>query len=430
MNIQKIALSRLNLAAYNPRVALKPGDREYEKLKRSIEEFGYVEPVIWNQRTGNIVGGHQRYTVLCDLGRQEIDCVVVDLPDEKEKALNIALNKIQGDWDESKLASLMAEFDAASFDVSLTGFDAPEVDALLNKFYSKESQQDDFEPEAEKKKIEANGGPVTKPGDLYRLGDHLLLCADPADEQSYERLMGHEHAQCAITSPPDDPKEYAKAGLEPWLQRTAAVIHHLTGRAGIICWQAADMMKTGSAFIEPLSIHAHRLFAENAFRPLWIRVWKMGGNIPTLTALQNASNKPAPSFDYISAFAGDDPETYNDQEYSWVSSFAAHSFQFVRRLTRDERRKWGYAGVWEISAIRSGKDAETQVPVELPWRCLKMHSDVHGIILDPFASLGTTLIACEQSGRQARCIEKDPMHCDLILRRWEQFTGEKAEKIS
>ena len=171
------------------------------------------------------------------------------------------------------------------------------------------------------------------------------------------------------------------------------------------------------------------MFAENAFRPLWIRVWKMSGNIPTLTSLQNASNKPSPSYDYVTAFAGDDPETYNDQEYSWVSALAAHSFQFVKRLTRDERRKWGYAGVWEISAIRSGKDAETQVPVELPWRCLKMHSDVHGIILDPYAGLGTTLIACEQSGRRARCIESDPMHCDLIVRRWEQFTGEKAEKV-
>ena len=105
----------------------------YEKLKRSIAEFGYVEPVIWNRQTGNVVGGHQRLKVLVDLGQREIDCVVVDLDLQREKALNIALNKIQGDWDESKLASLMAEFDASAFDVSLTGFDAEEVDALLNK---------------------------------------------------------------------------------------------------------------------------------------------------------------------------------------------------------------------------------------------------------------------------------------------------------
>lgn len=130
MDIQKIPASRLNAAAYNPRKDLKPGDREYEKLKRSISEFGYVEPVIWNRQTGNVVGGHQRLKVLVDLGQREIDCVVVDLDLQREKALNIALNKIQGDWDEGKLASLMAEFDASAFDVSLTGFDAEEVDGF------------------------------------------------------------------------------------------------------------------------------------------------------------------------------------------------------------------------------------------------------------------------------------------------------------
>ena len=121
MDIQKIPAARLNPAAYNPRKDLWPGDREYEKLKRSIAEFGYVEPVIWNCRTGNVVGGHQRLKVLVDMGQTEIDCVVVDLDLRREKALNIALNKIQGDWDEEKLASLIAEFDATDFDVSLMG---------------------------------------------------------------------------------------------------------------------------------------------------------------------------------------------------------------------------------------------------------------------------------------------------------------------
>jgi len=95
MNIQKISVDKLNPAKYNPRKDLKPGDKEYEKLKRSIEEFGYVEPVIWNQKTGNVVGGHQRLKVLLDLGQTEIDCVIVDLDPQREKALNLALNKIQ-----------------------------------------------------------------------------------------------------------------------------------------------------------------------------------------------------------------------------------------------------------------------------------------------------------------------------------------------
>ena len=135
-----------------------------------------------------------------------------------------------------------------------------------------------------------------------------------------------------------------------------------------------------------------------------------------------------PQFDCVTAYASGAPEAYNDQEYTWVSAFAAHSFQFVKRLTREERRKWGYAGVWEISAMRK-QNGETQIPIELPWRCLKMHTDVHGLALDPFAGLGSTLIACEQSGRRCRAIEADALHCDLIVRRWEQFTGEQAIRL-
>ena len=402
MNLKKVPAASLNPAAYNPRIDLKPGDAEYEKLKRSIEEFGDVQPIIWNERTGNIVGGHQRFKVLQDLGYTEIDCVVVDLDDQKEKALNIALNKIQGDWDETKLAAIMADFDAAAFDVSLTGFDAPEVDALLNKFYSHEAQEDNFDAETEKKKIEENGGPVSRPGDKWRLGEHVLVCGDPVEAETFDRLLDGDHAQMCFTQPPVNEKEYAKEGLTPWLARMGAVVRSLARYADIICWQTQDLMKTGDQYIEPMAVQATSLFGAAGLRPIWIRMWKMTGNLPTAGALQNSSNKPVMSYNYMEAFTGQDTDTYNDQEYTWISAFAAHAAQFVKRLTKDERRKWGYAGVWELSATRKGD--MILLPVELPWRCIKMHSDVHGIVIDPFAGLGSTLMACEQSGRSCRAI--------------------------
>ena len=130
----------------------------------------------------------------------------------------------------------------------------------------------------------------------------------------------------------------------------------------------------------------------------------------------------------IHIFSGDDAEEINQQEYGWVSAFAAHSYRFVKRLTKEERRKWGYAGVWEISVPEQAGGPQP-VPVELPWRCIKMHSDPGGLILDPFCGGGTTLIAAEQSGRRCFAMDSDPLNCDLTVLRWEQFTGKKARRM-
>ena len=132
MNIEKIKVDMLNPAPYNPRKDLKPGDAEYENLRRAIDEFGYVEPIVWNKRTGNIVGGHQRFKVLRDLGYAEVECVVLDIDELREKALNVALNKINGAWDETKLAELLGDLDASDFDVTLTGFDMDEIATLMD----------------------------------------------------------------------------------------------------------------------------------------------------------------------------------------------------------------------------------------------------------------------------------------------------------
>lgn len=149
MQIEKKNITELLPADYNPRKDLKPGDPEYEKLKRSIEQFGYVEPVIWNATTGRVVGGHQRLKVLQDMGMTEVDCVVVELDEEHEKALNVALNKISGEWDNDKLALLIADLQGADFDVSLTGFEPAELDDLFKEDVKDGIKEDDFDVNAE-----------------------------------------------------------------------------------------------------------------------------------------------------------------------------------------------------------------------------------------------------------------------------------------
>lgn len=129
MRLEKVELDKLKEAAYNPRVKLEPGMDEYERLRKSIETFGDVEPIVWNQRTGNVVGGHQRLQVLRDLGYEKATVSVVDMDEAAEKRLNLALNKARGDWDGEKLEALLAEMDPDALEVS--GFGADEVAILL-----------------------------------------------------------------------------------------------------------------------------------------------------------------------------------------------------------------------------------------------------------------------------------------------------------
>ena len=128
MELIEKRIEELNVATYNPRIELRPGMAEYEKLKVSIQTFGNVEPIVWNKRTGNVVGGHQRLSVLKDLGAETTLVSVVDLSDMEEKLLNVALNKIKGDWDKEKLEAILSDFDQS--EAFIAGFDPDEI-ALL-----------------------------------------------------------------------------------------------------------------------------------------------------------------------------------------------------------------------------------------------------------------------------------------------------------
>ena len=139
LNMRTMPIEMLKPAKYNPRKDLKPGDLAYEKIKRSLHDFGYVDPIVWNEVTGNIVGGHQRYKVLKAEGATEVDCVVVHIENPSdEKALNIALNKATGDWEPTALADLLQDLQSAGYDLGATGFDAAEVDDLFSKVHDKD----------------------------------------------------------------------------------------------------------------------------------------------------------------------------------------------------------------------------------------------------------------------------------------------------
>jgi len=172
--LERKQMSELNAAPYNPRQIT---DKQVERLKNSITEFSLVEPIIWNRQTGNIVGGHQRYKVLQSLGIQSTQVVVVDIPISKEKALNLALNRIHGDWDLEMLRDVIIDIDTVEFPIELTGFDYDELKDLID--YDRQTiltdAEDDAIPEPPEKAI-------TELGDTWVLGSHRLYCGDSTDE--------------------------------------------------------------------------------------------------------------------------------------------------------------------------------------------------------------------------------------------------------
>jgi len=170
LNMQTMPIDRLKPAKYNPRKDLKPGDPAYEKIKRSLHDFGYVDPIVWNEVTGNIVGGHQRFKVLKAEGATEVDCVVVHIENPSdEKALNIALNKATGDWEPTALADLLQDLQSAGYDLGATGFDAAEVDDLFSKVHDKDVHDDDCEIDPETVNV------YVQPGDIWTLGRHRMM---------------------------------------------------------------------------------------------------------------------------------------------------------------------------------------------------------------------------------------------------------------
>ncbi len=391
MIIEKKKVAELLPAEYNPRKDLKPGDAEYEKLKRSIEQFGYVEPVIWNKTTGKVVGGHQRLKVLMDMGYTEVDCVVVELSEEKEKALNIALNKISGEWDKDKLALLITDLQATDFDVSLTGFETAELDDLFKDSVKDGIKEDDFDVEAELQNLS-----FSKPGDVWTLGRHRLVCGDSTKAETFELLMCGKKANLVITDPPYNVNYEGSAGKIKNDNMDNDSFYNFLLDA-FKCTESA-MADDASIYVfhaDTEGLNFRKAFNDAGFNLSGCCIWKKQ-----------------------SLVLGRSPYQWQHEPclFGWKKK-GKHLWYTGRKEST----------IWEFDKPKKNGDHPTMKPIPLLAYPIMNSSMSNSIVLDPFGGSGSTLVACEQTDRICYTVELDEKFCDVIVKRYIEQVGSSAE---
>jgi len=402
MKIQKVSISEINPAPYNPRVDLKPGDPDYEKLKKSIKEFGYIDPVVWNSSSGNLVGGHQRYKILIEKGMTEVEVSVVDLPLEKEKALNIALNKIQGQWDQEKLATLIQELSTLpDFDVSLTGLDLPEISNLIDSLSP--DKEDDFDFGGEVDNIEE---PITKKGDLIELGPHRILCGDSSKPEDIKKLIGKDKVHLVYCDPPY--LAFYVPGNRPGIKKRKKNKGTMIENDNMKQDEYERWLAKVVSNIKPYLASGSPIYIWNGFRqfgPMADMLIKQGFHVSNVITWV----KPSIAISF--------------SDYSFQSEFCLYCW-----LKGNSGHNWygstKESNVWQVRRdLPSDRIHQNQKPIELAQRAIKNSSKRDDIVLDLFAGSGSTLIAAEQLNRKALLMEISPKYCDAIIRRYIAYVG-------
>ena len=390
--LKVLPISVLKPAAYNPRKKLKKGDKEYEKIKNSIEEFGFADPLVVNADM-TIIGGHQRLTVAADLGYTEVPCAVVDVDKVREKALNIALNKITGAWDTQLLADLLDDLKGYDYNLDMTGFDAAEIGELFSSIYDKGVKEDNFDIDSELKKPT-----ISQLGDLWLIGRHRVICGDSTGEEVYTRLMDGEKANLVLTDPPYnvDVKETAGKIMNDnmgdqefynFLLSAYRCMHaNLADDGSIYVWHA-----------DTEGLNFRKAFKDAGFYLSGCCIWKKN-----------------------SLVLGRSP-------YQWIHEPCLFGWKQKGKHQWYSDRK--QTTVWEYDKPKSSPDHPTTKPVGLMAYPIKNSTMTNGIVLDPFLGSGSTLIACMQTDRVCRGIELDPKFVDVIVKRAVQENGGKYDDV-
>ena len=386
MEFKKLKINSLIPASYNPRKKLKPGDAEYEKIKNSITEFGYVDPIIVNSDM-TIIGGHQRWSVLKALGYDEVDCVVIEIDKTKEKALNIALNKVTGEWNKELLADLIKDLQSLDYDVSMTGFEPPEIDELFNDVHSKETKEDDFDVDAELSKPT-----LTQKGDFWLLGRHRLICGDATLPEIFDTLLDGKKVNLVVTDPPYNVNYESDAGtIQNDNMADTDFYNFLLASYKNMANAMADDASIYVFHADTEGLNFRKAFVDAGFYLSGVCIW----------AKQ-------------SLVLGRSP-------YQWKHEPILFGWK------KNGKHKWfadrKQSTIWNFDRPKKSELHPTMKPIALVAYPILNSSMTNGLVLDPFGGSGSTLIACEQTDRTCYTIELDEKYADVIVKRYIEQVG-------
>ena len=401
LTVEEVSIDLLRPDPANPR---RISPEELDSLERSLRQFGFVQPVL-AQKDGTVIGGHQRLVAARRLGLESVPVTYLDLSIEQARLLNLALNKISGSWDDQLLARLLADLQSSpSVDLTLSGFGEDEIGDLLRSLETREKKErvEDFDLDSALE--DATRTPRSKPGDLWRLGDHRLLCGDATVSQDVERLLGGAKAAMAFTDPPYN----VSLGDHGGQQRGSRKRRIANDSMDAISWEI--FVRAWARTLLSSVDGAIYCCMSSKEMPLVSRVLAEEGGHWSDTIIWHKDRFVLGRADYQRAY-----------EPIWFGWREGASHHWCGDRDQDD--------VWEINRPSDAPLHPTMKPLPLMERAIANSSISGDLVLDPFAGSGSTLIGCERTGRRCAAIELDPRYVDVVLARWERFSGETAERI-
>jgi len=412
LQLEYVKLDELKPFTGNPRRIKEEG---LQKITKSVERFGFVNPILARMEDKTIIAGHQRLKAAKTAGLEKVPVIFLDLNETEAKAFNLADNRLQDEasWDDELLEDILAELSKSDFEIGLTGFDSEEISRLIESTPEAPETDDDLLEDTE-----TEGEAIAKTGELWQLGRHYIFCGDSTNKENLQLLLAEVNASSPhliFTSPPYPGADMWETVGEQLIQVGDAVLYNsaeLLSEGGVLVWNTSDMANSNDGYVCNIARDTMKAL-EYGLRKRGDVIWNKG-----------VSYLPMPGFNRRPAIP------HNTHEAILVFFKGDWKPRDKKGALHSDAAEWNRETIWTFGTEKASKIGhKAPFPIEMAYRVLSLWSLPEDIVLDPFLGSGTSLIAAEQMSRTCLGCEIEPKYIDLTIKRWEEFSKKKAVKI-